>query len=84
MYPIAANLGYDPLWFAIVAILAIEIGLLTPPFGMVVFAMKSAMGDAVRIDEIFAGAVPFILLLLVALGIIIAFPQLSTWLPSLM
>ena len=84
MYPIAANLGYDPLWFAIVAILAIEIGLLTPPFGMVVFAMKSAIGDGVRVDEIFAGAIPFILLLLVALGIIIAFPRLSTWLPSLM
>jgi tripartite ATP-independent transporter DctM subunit len=84
MYPIAANLGYDPLWFAIVAILAIEIGLLTPPFGMVVFAMKSAIGDGVRVDEIFAGALPFILLLVVALGIIIAFPQLSTWLPSLM
>ena len=84
MYPIAANLGYDPLWFAIVAILAIEIGLLTPPFGMVVFAMKSAIGDGVRVDEIFAGAIPFILLLLVALGIIIAFPRLSTWLQSLM
>jgi TRAP-type mannitol/chloroaromatic compound transport system permease large subunit len=51
---------------------------------MVVFAMKSAIGDGVRVDEIFAGAIPFILLLLVALGIIIAFPQLSTWLPSLM
>jgi TRAP-type C4-dicarboxylate transport system permease large subunit len=42
MHPIAVGLGYDPLWFGIVAILAIEIGLLTPPFGMVVFAMKSA------------------------------------------
>jgi tripartite ATP-independent transporter DctM subunit len=84
MHPIAVNLGYDPLWFAIVAILSIEIGLLTPPFGMVAFAMKSAIGRTVQVEEIFAGVIPFILLLVVALGIIIAFPQLSTWLPSLM
>ena len=84
MHPIALNLGYDPLWFAIVAILSIEIGLLTPPFGMVAFAMKSAIGKTVQVEEIFAGVVPFILLLGLALGIIIAFPRLSTWLPSLM
>jgi len=84
MHPIALNLGYDPLWFAIVAILSIEIGLLTPPFGMVAFAMKSAIGKTVQVEEIFAGVIPFILLLGLALGIIIAFPGLSTWLPSLM
>ncbi len=84
MHPIALNLGYDPLWFAIVAILSIEIGLLTPPFGMVVFAMKSAIGKTVQVEEIFAGAMPFILLLGLALGIVVAFPKLSTWLPSLM
>ena len=84
MHPIAVNLGYDPLWFAIVAILSIEIGLLTPPFGMVAFAMKSAIGKTVQVEEIFAGVIPFILLLGLALGIIIAFPRLSTWLPSLM
>ncbi len=84
MHPIALNLGYDPLWFSIVSILAIEIGLLTPPFGMVVFAMKSAIGKTVQVEEIFAGAFPFILMLGVALGAIIAFPKLSTWLPSLM
>lgn len=84
MHPIAVQLGYHPIWFAIVSIVAIEIGLLTPPFGMVVFAMKSAIGDDVQVEEIFAGALPFTLLLGVALAIIIAFPILSTWLPSLM
>ncbi len=84
MHPIALKLGYDPLWFAIVSIVAIEIGLLTPPFGMVVFAMRSAIGEEVQVEEIFAGAVPFILMLGVALAVIIAFPRLSTWLPSLM
>jgi len=84
MHPIALSLGYDPLWFAIVSILAIEIGLLTPPFGMVVFAMKSAIGKTVQVEEIFAGAMPFIVLLGLSLGIVVAFPKLSTWLPSLM
>jgi len=84
MYPIALKLGYHPIWFTIVSIVAIEIGLLTPPFGMVVFAMRSALGGKVQVEEIFAGAVPFILMLAASLGIIIAFPILSTWLPSLM
>jgi TRAP-type C4-dicarboxylate transport system permease large subunit len=67
-----------------VSIVAIEIGLLTPPFGMVVFAMKSSLGEKVQIEEIFAGSAPFLFLLGVSLAIIIAFPKLSTWLPSLM
>jgi tripartite ATP-independent transporter DctM subunit len=84
MHPIALKLGYHPIWFTIVSIVAIEIGLLTPPFGMVVFAMKSSLGEKVKIEEIFEGSLPFLFLLAIALGIIIAFPILSTWLPSLM
>jgi C4-dicarboxylate transporter DctM subunit len=84
MHPIALKLGYDPIWFTIVSIVTIEMGLLTPPFGMVIFAMRSALGGMVRIEEIFVGAAPFILMLAFSLGIIIAFPKLSTWLPSLM
>jgi tripartite ATP-independent transporter DctM subunit len=84
MHPVAVKLGYDPIWFTIVSIVTIEIGLLTPPFGMVVFAMKSSLGDEAKIEEIFAGSTPFMLMLLIALAIILAFPILSTWLPSLM
>jgi TRAP-type mannitol/chloroaromatic compound transport system permease large subunit len=51
---------------------------------MVVFAMRSALGGKVQVEEIFAGVAPFILMLALSLGIIIAFPILSTWLPSLM
>ncbi len=84
MHPVAVKLGYHPIHFAIVAIVAIEIGLLTPPFGMVVFAMKSALGDQVTIEEIFVGSTPFMIMLFISLMIILAFPILSTWLPSLM
>lgn len=84
MHPVIVKLGYDPIWFTIVAIITIEIGLLTPPFGMVVFAMKSSLGGKATIEEIFQGALPFLLMLFLSLAIIMAFPILSTWLPSLM
>ncbi len=84
MYPVIIKLGYDPIWFGMVAIIAIEIGLLTPPFGMVAFAMQSALGDTAKLEEIFAGSMPFTLLLLIALALVIAFPAISIWIPSLL
>jgi C4-dicarboxylate transporter, DctM subunit len=84
MHPVAVKLGYHPIHFAIMSIVAIEIGLLTPPFGMVVFAMKSSLGDQVTIEEIFQGSTPFMILLLFSLLVIWGIPILSTWLPSLM
>ena len=84
MFPIITKLGYDPIWFGIVAIVAIEVGLLTPPFGMVIFSMKSALGSDVQIEEIFLGSIPFLFMLIFSLIILIMFPPLSTWLPSLM
>ncbi len=84
MHPVAVKLGYHPIWFSIVSIVAIEIGLLTPPFGMVVFAMKSALGGKATIEEIFIGSFPFIIMLGISLVIIMCFPILSTFLPSLM
>ncbi len=82
MYPVVVKLGYDPIWFGMVSIVAIELGLLTPPFGMVVFAMKSSLGRSAKIEDIFVGAIPFIVMLVTALAVIIAYPPLSTWLPS--
>jgi tripartite ATP-independent transporter DctM subunit len=84
MFPVIVKLGYDPIWFGMVSIVAIEIGLLTPPFGMVPFAMKSSLGRSASLEEIFAGSMPFVLLLMVALVFVIAFPSISTWLPSIL
>ncbi len=81
MAPIAGNLGYDPIWFGMVAIVAIELGLLTPPFGMVVFAMKASLPPSVRIEEIFAGVAPFLLVLLLALALIALVPPLTLAIP---
>jgi C4-dicarboxylate transporter DctM subunit len=83
MVPVVLKLGYDNLWFGMVSILAIELGQLTPPFGMVVFAMKAAMPTETTIDEIFSGSMPFFFVLVGALGVIIALPDITLWLPKL-
>lgn len=84
MFPVIVKLGFDPIWFGMVSIVAIELGLLSPPFGMVPFAMKSALGRSASVEEIFAGSMPFVLLLMLALVFVIAFPSISTWLPSVL
>jgi len=82
--PVALGFGFDMIWFGVVLVITVEMGMLTPPFGMVVFAIKSAMGDEIPLNDIFKGSMPFLLMMLVALLIIIAFPPISTFIPSLM
>jgi TRAP-type C4-dicarboxylate transport system permease large subunit len=84
MVPIALTLGYDKVWFGMIAIVTIELGLLTPPFGMVVFAMKASLPPDVRIEEIFLGSAPFFVVLLLALALVIAFPEISLFIPRLL
>ena len=82
--PLAIGLGYDPIGFAIVGILAIEAGLLTPPFGLLVFTVKVAIRDeSVSIASIFRGAAPYWLIILSVVFLISEFPIIATWLPSL-
>ncbi|MGI6852900.1 TRAP transporter large permease [Mesorhizobium sp. 1B3] len=83
MVPVVINLGYDPIWFGMVAILTIELGLITPPFGMVVFAMRASLAEAVPLEEIFRGVLPFFAILLIALAVVIAIPEISLFFPRL-
>jgi len=84
MIPTVQTLGFDLIWFGIVSVVAVEMGLLTPPFGMVIYAMKAVLTDDTTIEDMFRGAFPFLIMIFVVLLIIIAFPWLSTYLPSLM
>ena len=84
MFPSIQLLGVDPLWFGIVLIVAVEIGLLTPPFGMVPFAMSAVLGRRASVDDIFLGSLPFLVIMAVFLVLIVAFPALSTWLPGVL
>jgi tripartite ATP-independent transporter DctM subunit len=83
--PIAAALGMDPLAFAIIGILAVETGLLTPPFGILVFTVKAALPEErdMSVGEIFRGSIPYWFALLAVIASIAVFPPIASWLPNL-
>lgn len=79
--PIAEGFGMDLIWFGIITIVAVEIGLLTPPFGLSVYVVKSTLNDPrVSLGEIFKGSAPFVMMMLFVLVLLIAFPQLTLFL----
>ena len=82
--PVATAAGFDLIWFGVLTVVAVEVGLLTPPFGLSVYVIKSATNDPdLGVEEIFRGALPFVFATLLSLGIIIAFPSIATWLARL-
>jgi tripartite ATP-independent transporter DctM subunit len=84
LFPIVAGLGFDGVWFGILVIRACEIGLITPPVGMNVYTVHAATEGQVELTDIFRGIVPFLLAEFLTLGLLVAFPQLSLWLPGMM
>ena len=79
--PIVSTFGMDKIWFGVLTVVAVEIGLLTPPFGVSVYTVKSALNNpSISVKDIFAGAFPFVLVMVFALVILALFPSLSTWL----
>ena len=84
-FPIAKAVGLDPLAFAVIGILAVETGLLTPPFGLLVFTVKAAVQDPrISVGTIFAGSTPYWIALLVTIVCLGQFPQIATYLPDLL
>ena len=76
--PVAQSLGIDLIWLGIITVLAVEIGLLTPPMGLSVFVVKGALDDpAISLKDVFVGAAPFALMMLFALILIVLFPSIS-------
>ena len=82
-FPIILDLGIDPIWFGVLVVLALEMGLISPPVGLNVFIVKS-VAPQVPLGEIFRGVVPFWLMMIVTLAILIAFPQIALYLPNTM
>lgn len=79
--PIARGFDMDVVWFGVVTVLAVEIGLLTPPFGVSVYTVKTVLNDdRISLKDIFIGTFPFVLAMVAVLVLLIIFPQLSTWL----
>ncbi|MDR3255752.1 MAG: TRAP transporter large permease [Synergistaceae bacterium] len=81
--PLLGALGIDSIWYAVIVTVNMEMALITPPVGMNLYVIKG-MRDDIRMGEVIRGATPFVALVLLFLIIIISFPGLSTWLPSMM
>jgi C4-dicarboxylate transporter DctM subunit len=81
VFPVIKELGFDPIWFGVIIVMTVELGLIHPPVGMNIFVIKSVIED-VKISTIFYGVLPFIVTDLIRLVILIAFPILALWLPS--
>jgi tripartite ATP-independent transporter DctM subunit len=83
VFPIVQALAYDPVWFGIIVVMVVELGLITPPIGMNVFVIKGIARD-VPLETIFRGTTPFVMAQLLLIAILVAFPQIALWLPSTM
>ena len=81
IFPVIKALGFDPIWFGVIIVMTVELGLIHPPVGMNIFVIKSVIED-VKISTIFYGVLPFIITDLLRLLILIAFPIIALWLPS--
>ena len=82
IYPVVLALGFNPIWFGVIIVLVTEMGVITPPVGINVYVIKGIAED-VPLETIFKGIFPFLGALIVAVGILMAFPQIATFLPSL-
>jgi len=83
IYPVIIQLGFDPIWFGVIIVMTVELGLIHPPVGMNVFVIKSVVKD-VSFTTIFKGVIPFVITDLLRLVILISFPIIALWLPARM
>jgi len=83
-FPLVISLGFDPLWFAILFVINMEMAYITPPFGFNLFYMRAVVPPGITMLDIYKSAIPFVLLQAVALILCMVFPGIITWLPSLM
>ncbi|HLG48448.1 MAG TPA: TRAP transporter permease [Reyranella sp.] len=81
IFPLITQLGFDPVWFGVIIVMTVELGLIHPPVGMNVFVIKSVVQD-VTFSSIFKGVLPFIATDILRLVILIAFPVIALWLPN--
>ena len=80
--PLVGLFGIDPLWFAVLMLICMEISFMTPPFGLLIFVMKGVAPAGIRLGQVYRAAAPFVLLQLLVLAMLLAWPVLATWLPG--
>lgn len=84
LFPLSQAVGIDPIWYGVLVIQLVEISAITPPVGLNLFATVSASEGRVDIEDVIRGSAPFVILSLAILGVLIAFPSISLWLPNQM
>ena len=82
IFPVVTGLGFDPIWFGVIIVLILEMGLITPPVGMNVFALAGVTG--IPLDVIFRGVLPFVVAMIVCVILLVFFPQIALFIPSRM
>jgi TRAP-type C4-dicarboxylate transport system permease large subunit len=83
IFPVVTALGFDPVWFGVIIVMTVELGLIHPPVGMNVFVIKTVVKD-VSFATIFVGVLPFVATDIIRLVALILFPAIATWLPGRM
>ena len=84
VFPVVLALGYDPIWFGVIVTMLVEIALISPPDGTVLYVLQGMRKDAGPITDIFAGVMPFTLVYILAIPILMWFPQIALWLPRVL
>ncbi|MFD0668956.1 TRAP transporter large permease [Ramlibacter sp. MAHUQ-53] len=82
--PLVTSAGIDPIWFGVLFLIAMQLGLMTPPFGLLLFTMKSVVPGHIVMREVFSAAYPFVVISLLMLVAVFFFRPIATWLPALM
>jgi TRAP-type C4-dicarboxylate transport system permease large subunit len=82
IYPTVVALGFDPIWFGVISVILMEMGQITPPIGIICFAVSSVAED-VPIATVFKGIFPFVIAMMVCIAILILFPKIALFLPEL-
>jgi TRAP-type C4-dicarboxylate transport system permease large subunit len=82
--PLVQHFAYDPLWFGVMYLICMQLGLLTPPFGMLLFTMRSVAPASISTKQIYAAVTPYVLFGLLMLLLVMWIPALATWLPRVL
>ncbi|HEU0199869.1 MAG TPA: TRAP transporter large permease [Burkholderiaceae bacterium] len=82
--PLVALYGFDPVWFGVLFLICMQLGLLTPPFGMLLFTMKSVAPRSITMHQVFGAVMPYLALGLAMLVVVLLFPAVATWLPNVL
>jgi TRAP-type C4-dicarboxylate transport system permease large subunit len=80
--PLVLHFAWDPLWFGVIYLICMQLGLLTPPFGMLLFTMRSVAPKEIPTSEIFAAVTPYVVMGMLMIALVLAVPEVATGLPK--